>query len=300
MQIGIMCRYLATLYHPIVNVNKVLRFLSPDIAQCVVTMTSSVHCTVRMSTLFPRRTRVPQDILWQAGSTAASAAGWPSNPAANAADSDSDDDNPEERRKKKEEEWRAEKMRKLLEIAQSWDARVEESARKHKSLALLIEAKEEEKLRKAEMNQRKWMKATDPGLVAAATIEPVPPVQAGEDKYDPLAEHMLNDNKIKQVYSSSKILSKVKKKIINQEKEKEARLIEAAAEAAEEQEKAAEEATPKDGVIGSIQEYASLVGKTVKQMKEAQYEVPEESESEGEEEEEEGGDLWGAILGGAG
>ena len=147
------------------------------------------------------------------------AVGWPSvvpSPG-QPQDSDSEDEDPEEKRKRKEEEWRAEKMRKILEIAENWDARVIESARKHKSLALLIEAKEEEKQRKAELVQRKWMKA-DP-----AAPEPVPSVPK-EEKYDPMEEHTwkerwLQDNKIKQVYSSSKILSKVKKKIKDQERE---------------------------------------------------------------------------------
>lgn len=223
-----------------------------------------------------------------------------------APDSDSEDEDPEAKRRRKEEEWKAEKMRKILEIAENWDARVIESARKHKSLALLIEAKEEEKQRKAELTQRKWMKA-DPAAAAAvaaaaaaaAALEPVP----AEDKYDPMEEHTwkerwLNDNRIKQVYSSSKILSKVKKKIKDQEQK------ERDDKARVEEETAAAEAEVQEeepqGVIGSIQEYASLIGKSVKEMKDAQYEVPEESESEGEEEEEDGEDLWGAILGGGG
>lgn len=220
--------------------------------------------------------------------------GWPSvvpSPG-QPQDSDSEDEDPEEKRKRKEEEWRAEKMRKILEIAENWDARVIESARKHKSLALLIEAKEEEKQRKAELVQRKWMKA-DP-----AAPEPVPSVPK-EEKYDPMEEHTwkerwLQDNKIKQVYSSSKILSKVKKKIKDQEREE--KVVKAKVEEAEAEE-GREKAEEPQGVIGSIQEYASLIGKSVKEMKDAQYEVPEESESEAEDEDE-GEDLWGAILGG--
>ena len=220
--------------------------------------------------------------------------GWPSvvpSPG-QPQDSDSEDEDPEEKRKRKEEEWRAEKMRKILEIAENWDARVIESARKHKSLALLIEAKEEEKQRKAELVQRKWMKA-DP-----AAPEPVPAVPK-EEKYDPMEEHTwkerwLQDNKIKQVYSSSKILSKVKKKIKDQEREE--KVVKAKVEEAEAEE-GREKAEEPQGVIGSIQEYASLIGKSVKEMKDAQYEVPEESESEAEDEDE-GEDLWGAILGG--
>merc|ERR1712179_556798 len=55
------------------------------------------------------------------------------------------------------------------------------------------------------------------------------------------------------------------------------------------------------GMIGSLEEYASLVGKKVSQLAESKYEPPEvessDDESEGEQAEEEG-DLWGAIMGG--
>ena len=55
-------------------------------------------------------------------------------------------------------------------------------------------------------------------------------------------------------------------------------------------------------MIGSIQEYASLQGKSVKQLKEAMYEPPEQSsssdEDDGDGDGEDEGNLWGAILGG--
>ena len=54
-------------------------------------------------------------------------------------------------------------------------------------------------------------------------------------------------------------------------------------------------------MIGSIQEYASLQGKSVKQLKEAMYEPPDQSSSEDDDDaegEEDEGNLWGAILGG--
>jgi len=53
------------------------------------------------------------------------------------------------------------------------------------------------------------------------------------------------------------------------------------------------------GMIGSLEEYANIVGKTVSQLADAKYEPPEVSESESEDEQpaEDEGDLWGAIMG---
>ena len=48
-----------------------------------------------------------------------------------------------------------------------------------------------------------------------------------------------------------------------------------------------------------LKEYASLVGKSVKQLADAKYEPPELTDSEDESSGgEEDGNLWGAILGG--
>jgi len=113
------------------------------------------------------------------------------------------------------------------------------------------------------------------------------------------------------VYTSSKLLSKTKHKM---------KLIKAVEAAESQQQLAAGGAEQqlgeggeedgegrkgdkllKDSVIGSIEEYASLVGKSVHQLADAKYEVPDLSESEGEESAhsgEEGDSLWGAILGG--
>jgi hypothetical protein len=114
------------------------------------------------------------------------------------------------------------------------------------------------------------------------------------------------------VYTSSKLLSKTKHKM------KLIKAVEAAENQQQQQQLAAEQQLAgeggdeegegrkgdkqlKDSVIGSIEEYASLVGKSVHQLADAKYEVPDLSESEGEESAhsgEEGDSLWGAILGG--
>jgi len=55
------------------------------------------------------------------------------------------------------------------------------------------------------------------------------------------------------------------------------------------------------GMIGSLEEYASLVGTTVGKLQDSRYVPPEVSDSEEDESDEEGvpgeGDLWGAIMG---
>ena len=206
-----------------------------------------------------------------------------------------DDDglDPAERERRRQAE--AEELRRKLitEIAANWEASQEESKRKHKALALLIEAKEEEKQRKAELLQRKANKPEP--VPPPASLAEHPLVAAAEERT--WKQRWLADQRIQQVYTSSKLLSKTKKKL------KEAgRRAEEAAEA--ELVEAEEEKNPPPvvggGVIGSIQEYAELVGKSVKQLAEAVFEPPEpSSSSEGSGgEEEEDGSLWGTILGG--
>merc|ERR1719309_1088812 len=54
------------------------------------------------------------------------------------------------------------------------------------------------------------------------------------------------------------------------------------------------------GLIGSVDEYATILGKTTDQVHEEKFQPPEVSESEGEESAaEDEGDLWGAIMGGS-
>ena len=57
---------------------------------------------------------------------------------------------------------------------------------------------------------------------------------------------------------------------------------------------------PDGSMIGSIEEYASLVGKSVSRLAETKYEAPdvEPSDDDDEESDNDGDDLWGAIMGG--
>lgn len=199
---------------------------------------------------------------------------------------------PLENEQKVQETAEDEKRRMIAELAAEWDSRVEESKRKHKSLAILIEAKEEEKQRKQELNMRKWSRA-DTGA----------PISMNEiTQEDPsFKERFMEDTQTLQVYKSSKLLSKTKAKIKKLDQER-AKQMEAEAErlaAVKEQEKVEKE--EKQDVIGSIHEYANLMGKSVKELAAAKYEPPEESSSEEESDGgEEDGNLWGAILGGGG
>merc|ERR1712200_167255 len=76
---------------------------------------------------------------------------------------------PEGERNQIEQEFE-EKRKIIAEIARNWDNRVEESKRKHKSLAMIIEAKEEEKQRKQELNMKKWSRAYEPSAPTSSSI----------------------------------------------------------------------------------------------------------------------------------
>lgn len=141
---------------------------------------------------------------------------------------------------------------------------------------------------KLELAQKRWGKKEGDGKKEGEG--------EGEKEENTWKQRWFQDYKTKQVYTSSKILSKTKQKMKLLEKE---RKREEEADAEEEEKKEAAEAAEPQGVIGSIQEYASLVGKSVKQLAEAKYDLPEVSDSESEDSGgDEDGNLWGTILGG--
>ncbi len=200
-----------------------------------------------------------------------------------------------------EEEMRLSAMeehrRLIAEIARNWDSRVEESKRKHKSLAILIEAKEEEKQRKAELNMKRWARVIDPSGAPSYTMNEIMQDPVMKEKY-------LEDTQALHVFKSSKILSKTKAKLKQIDQQERAKQIEEeAARMAEQEEKAKVEKEDKNEIIGSIHEYEKLMGKSVKELAEAKYEPPEESSSDEEGSDgggEEDGNLWGAIMGSGG
>jgi len=187
-----------------------------------------------------------------------------------------------------------EKRKIIAEIARNWDNRVEESKRKHKSLAMIIEAKEEEKQRKQELNMKKWSRAYEPSAPTSSSIS-VDQDNSDNNQVDSWRERWLENQKASEVYKSSKLLSKTKAKIKQIEQEK-ARQLEEEAERLAEEEQEQPKKEESNEIIGSIHEYANLMGKSVKQLAAAKYEPPEVSSSE-ESDQEDDGNLWGAILG---
>ena len=109
----------------------------------------------------------------------------------------------------------------------------------------------------------------------------------------------MKNRKVKDVVEKSQLLSKVKNKMKEDKKEKEQEapgLTDPPAVADKKEGKQEEE---ENSMIGSIEEYANLVGKSVSKLAETKYEAPEVEEEEEEESDNEGDDLWGAIMGGS-
>merc|ERR1712098_647967 len=123
-------------------------------------------------------------------------------------------------------------------------------------------------------------------------------------------DRYMKNKKVKDVVEKSQLMSKVKNKLKEeQKKEKEQEGAPGASESASAT--SAEGETSKDdggkekdkgGMIGSIEEYANLVGTSVSKLADTKYEAPvveAEEEDEDEESDNEGDDLWGAIMGGS-
>ena len=112
-------------------------------------------------------------------------------------------------------------------------------------------------------------------------------------------DRYMKNRKVKDVVEKSQLLSKVKNKMKEDKKEKEQEapgLTDPPAVADKKEGKQEEE---ENSMIGSIEEYANLVGKSVSKLAETKYEAPEVEEEEEEESDNEGDDLWGAIMGGS-
>ena len=122
----------------------------------------------------------------------------------------------------------------------------------------------------------------------------------------------MKNKKVKDVVEKSQLMSKVKNKLKEEKKnEKEGENAPGTSDStpvtSENPDKPKEDlgkSKEKDegGMIGSIEEYATLVGKSVSKLAETKYEAPvveAEDEDEDEESDNEGDDLWGAIMGGS-
>ena len=149
--------------------------------------------------------------------------------------------------------------------------------------------------KKAEQVLRRSKRRGDPNNPSKEEVDAAQELEqmTWQDRY-------MKNRKVKDVVEKSQLLSKVKNKMKEDKKEKEQEtapgLADPPAVPEKKEEKSEEE---KSSMIGSIEEYASLVGKSVSRLAETKYEVPEvEDEDEDEESDNEGDDLWGAIMGG--
>jgi len=160
-------------------------------------------------------------------------------------------------------------------------------------------AQEEERVRRKEAEKvlRKGKRRGDPNNPTKEEVEAAQELEAltWQDRY-------VMNKKVAAVVSSSKMISKVREKQkmekqLNKTQSKESQPSGSQGGVGEVP-KSKVEALP--GMIGSLEEYASLVGTTVGKLQESRYVPPEVSDSE-DEESDEGvpgeGDLWGAIMG---
>jgi len=161
---------------------------------------------------------------------------------------------------------------------------------------------EEKRKRTAEKVLKKSRRRGDPNNPSKEEMDAAQELEqlTWQDRY-------MKNKRVKDVVSSSKMFSKVKNKLKLEKNEKEQEIAPGVVieEASDERLKEVAKSSPANpelpGMIGSLEEYASLVGKKVSQLAESKYEPPEvessDDESEGDHAEEEG-DLWGAIMGG--
>merc|ERR1711953_1403494 len=160
-----------------------------------------------------------------------------------------------------------------------------------------LEKKEgEARKKKAEQVLRRSKRRGDPNNPSKEEVDAAQELEqmTWQDRY-------MKNKKVKDVVEKSQLLSKVKNKLKEDKKEKEQEAAPGLADPPAVPEKKEEKSEEdKSSMIGSIEEYASLVGKSVSKLAETKYEVPEvEEEDEDEESDNEGDDLWGAIMGGS-
>eukprot|EP00088_Acartia_fossae_P005050 TRINITY_DN1220_c0_g1_i1.p1 TRINITY_DN1220_c0_g1~~TRINITY_DN1220_c0_g1_i1.p1 ORF type:complete len:400 (-),score=185.90 TRINITY_DN1220_c0_g1_i1:188-1360(-) len=124
-------------------------------------------------------------------------------------------------------------------------------------------------------------------------------------------ERWKNDEKMKEVFTSSKLVSKAKMKMklaaggggasssTQQETKKEESEKKANTEKKDEESKEESNVDALPDMIGSMNQYAKILGKSVTELNEEKFQPPpaEASDSEDEEGSDKEGDLWGAIMG---
>merc|ERR1719270_1317266 len=173
----------------------------------------------------------------------------------------------------------------------------EEEARKK------AEQEKEVSRKKAEQVLRRSRRRGDPNNPSKEEVDAAQELEqmTWQDRY-------MKNKKVKDVVEKSQLLSKVKNKLKeDNKKEKEQESAPGVSDppaastttTTTSKDPAEETGSNKESMIGSIEEYASLVGTSVSKLADTKYEAPEVEPSEDEEESDnEGDDLWGAIMGG--
>merc|ERR1711923_460867 len=138
--------------------------------------------------------------------------------------------------------------------------------------------------KKAEQVLRRSKRRGDPNNPSKEEVDAAQELEqmTWQDRY-------MKNKKVKDVVEKSQLLSKVKNKLkedSKKEKETEAApgLSDPAPSASSSSADAKDPAAAKESVIGSIEEYASLVGTSVSKLADTKYEAPEVEASEEEEE----------------
>jgi len=141
---------------------------------------------------------------------------------------------------------------------------------------------------------RKGRRRGDPNNPTKEEVEAAQELEAltWQDRY-------VMNKKVAAVVTSSKMISKVREKQKLEKQLNKPQSTESQPSGSQGTKEVPKvEALP--GMIGSLEEYASLVGTTVGKLQESRYVPPEVSDSE-DEDSDEGvpgeGDLWGAIMG---
>merc|ERR1712012_174409 len=147
--------------------------------------------------------------------------------------------------------------------------------------------------KKAEQVLRRSKRRGDPNNPSKEEVDAAQELEqmTWQDRY-------MKNRKVKDVVEKSQLLSKVKNKL-KEEQKKEKEQQEVAPGLADPAPAEQETKEADDKMVGSIEEYASLVGMSVSNLRETKYEAPEVEPSDDDESEEEGDDLWGAIMGGS-
>merc|ERR1711936_279717 len=145
-------------------------------------------------------------------------------------------------------------------------------------------ALEEEKRKKtAEKVLKKSRRRGDPNNPSKEEMDAAQELEqlTWQDRY-------MKNKKVKDVVEKSQLLSKVKNKLKEDKKEKEQEVPGLTDPPAVADEKEGKQEEEENSMIGSIEEYANLVGKSVSKLAETKYEAPEVEEEEGEESDNEG------------